>query len=56
MQTNIAINALNESGEAQNKNDDSIINGMPVETCVRGIVKAMMNDREARGLVRLRQR
>jgi dehydrogenase/reductase SDR family protein 7B len=46
IQTNIAINALNESGEAQNKNDDSIINGMPVETCVRGIVKAMMNDRD----------
>jgi short-subunit dehydrogenase len=46
IQTNIAINALNESGVAQNKNDDSIINGMPVEQCVKEIIKAIVNERD----------
>ncbi|MBW2941860.1 SDR family oxidoreductase [Zhongshania aquimaris] len=46
IQTNIAINALNASGDAQNKNDDSIINGMAVEECVRDIIKAMINERD----------
>jgi short-subunit dehydrogenase len=44
IQTNIAINALNAEGEAQQKNDDSIINGMPVELCVEQIIKAMSKD------------
>ncbi len=39
--TNIALNALNGSGQAQQKNDDSIINGMAVEDCVTDIIKAM---------------
>jgi dehydrogenase/reductase SDR family protein 7B len=46
IQTNIAINALNEIGVAQNKNDDSIINGMPVEQCVKEIIKAIVNERD----------
>ncbi|CAA0092452.1 3-oxoacyl-[acyl-carrier-protein] reductase FabG [Zhongshania aliphaticivorans] len=46
IQTNIAINALNEHGAAQNKNDDSILNGMSVEKCVQGIVKAMLNNND----------
>ncbi|MBQ0758172.1 MAG: SDR family oxidoreductase [Gammaproteobacteria bacterium] len=46
IQTNIAVNALNGSGEAQNKNDDSIINGMPVEKCAQDIIKAMLKNRD----------
>lgn len=46
IQTNIAVNALNGSGEAQNKNDDSIINGMPVDKCAQDIIKAMLKNRD----------
>jgi short-subunit dehydrogenase len=46
IQTNIAINALNAEGEAQQKNDDSIINGMPVEQCVEQIIKAMSKGKD----------
>lgn len=44
--TNIALNALNGSGQAQQKNDDSIINGMSVEVCVKDIIKAMEKGRD----------
>lgn len=41
IQTNIAFNALDASGEAQQKNDKSIVNGMGVSECVQQIIKAM---------------
>ncbi len=46
IKTNIAVNALNGSGEAQNKDDESIINGMPVAKCAQDIIKAMLNGRD----------
>ena len=46
IKTNIAINALDGSGAPQNKNDESIINGMPVETCAHAIIKAIIKDRD----------
>jgi dehydrogenase/reductase SDR family member 7B len=46
IKTNIAINALNEHGKAQNKNDESIINGMSVEKCAEDIIKAMIKGRD----------
>ncbi|MBD2859777.1 SDR family oxidoreductase [Spongiibacter sp. KMU-158] len=46
IQTNIAINALNAQGEAQQKNDDSIINGMSVSECVEQMIKAIEKERD----------
>lgn len=46
IQTDIAVNALDGSGQAQNTNDESIINGMPVEDCCREIVNAMERERD----------
>ncbi|WP_373087943.1 SDR family oxidoreductase [Zhongshania sp.] len=46
IKTNIAVNALNGNGEAQNKDDESIINGMPVEQCAQEIIHAMIKDRD----------
>jgi short-subunit dehydrogenase len=46
IKTNIAVNALNGSGQAQNKDDESIINGMPVEKCVQDIISAIIKGRD----------
>jgi dehydrogenase/reductase SDR family member 7B len=46
IKTNIAVNALTGSGEAQQSDDESIINGMPVEDCVREIIKAIEKGRD----------
>lgn len=46
IRTNIAVNALTGSGEAQNKDDESIINGMPVENCAQEIIHAMLKGRD----------
>jgi hypothetical protein len=40
------VNALNGSGQAQNKDDESIINGMPVEKCVQDIISAIIKGRD----------
>lgn len=46
IRTNIAINALNAQGQAQQTNDESIINGMDVTSCVSQLIKAMEKERE----------
>lgn len=46
IKTNIAVNALNGSGQAQNKDDESIINGMPVEKCAQDIINAIIKGRD----------
>ena len=45
IQTNIAINAVNGQGKAQNNNDPSIENGMSVEKCVQQMIRAMNSDK-----------
>jgi short-subunit dehydrogenase len=46
IKANIAVNALNGSGQAQNKDDESIINVMPVEKCVQDIISAIIKGRD----------
>lgn len=46
IQTDIALNALDSSGRAQQKNDASIESGMAVEQCCEQIIKAISSHKE----------
>lgn len=46
IQTNLAMNALNGEGNAQNKNDPSIENGMDVISCCHKIIQAIEKEKD----------
>ena len=44
VQTNISKNALEGDGKKHNVTDPLIANGLPVEVCVKKIIKGIQND------------